>query len=397
MKNMVEDENTILSILQNVNSMQIHSINIFTILKFSLIISFGILILIIIYIYLKNMKKLILPLEDMYMFLKEKSNENLSNKIYDFEKSYINDIHLSLLKIFSNKKDMILNLSKNILNLSQGNLEKILYQDHIELKEININLKILVDFFNDKSTKIKSDVDNIENKLNLFDSNIKNFYELNNNYYLNIKNISSQLSLLRINTEKNANKSNQVNLIVESTTNSAKKGSSQMNKMLSSMNQINKTSENIAKIIKVINDIAFQTNILALNAAVEAARAGHAGKGFAVVADEVRNLAARSAEAVKETTEYIESSIITVREGTEIANHTAIALDSVMNGIDNITNLIGDISEESDKQVITMEDIKLKIDKILSDDSKKTKLFNEHISSSKTIKHDIIDIKENFK
>ena len=52
MKNMVEDENTILSILQNVNSMQIHSINIFTILKFSLIISFGILILIIIYIYI---------------------------------------------------------------------------------------------------------------------------------------------------------------------------------------------------------------------------------------------------------------------------------------------------------------------------------------------------------
>jgi methyl-accepting chemotaxis protein len=172
-----------------------------------------------------------------------------------------------------------------------------------------------------------------------------------------VEELTSSLEEIAAQTRQNANNANEANDLSERVKNDALQGDTDMKEMLKAMEDINSDSSNIYKIIKVIDEIAFQTNILALNAAVEAARAGQHGKGFAVVAEEVRNLAARSANAAKETTVMIEGSIQKVQAGTKIANETAYALDSIAKGISKVSSLINEIAIASNEQASGIDQV----------------------------------------
>lgn len=172
-----------------------------------------------------------------------------------------------------------------------------------------------------------------------------------------IEELTASVEEISSQTKQNADSANEANMLAETAKTNAAQGNAQMKEMLKAMEEINESSSNISKIIKVIDEIAFQTNILALNAAVEAARAGQHGKGFAVVAEEVRNLAARSANAAKETTAMIEGSIKKVEGGTRIANDTAAALNNIVEGISKVALLIGNIASASNEQAAGISQI----------------------------------------
>lgn len=161
---------------------------------------------------------------------------------------------------------------------------------------------------------------------------------------------SASLEELASMTRQNADNTDQANAMAKEASAACAEGTTAMERMGKAIEQIKKSSDETAKIIKTIDEIAFQTNLLALNAAVEAARAGEAGKGFAVVAEEVRNLAQRSAEAARNTSELIEGSQHNADNGVSASSEVGRVLARIADGVDRINQLIAEVSAASAEQ-----------------------------------------------
>jgi methyl-accepting chemotaxis protein len=160
-----------------------------------------------------------------------------------------------------------------------------------------------------------------------------------------------------------------------------------MQNLSGAMDEIRVSSGEIGKIIKVIEDIAFQTNILALNAAIEAARAGESGKGFAVVAGEVRNLAAKSAEAAKNTTALIRGSMTAVEKGTDILNETVDSMMRVLEDSAKAVDYVDSISASASKEADAVAAVTREFSKISAVVQNNSATAEESAASSEELSH----------
>ncbi|MGZ9811497.1 methyl-accepting chemotaxis protein [Pseudoroseicyclus sp. H15] len=154
-----------------------------------------------------------------------------------------------------------------------------------------------------------------------------------------------------------ADGSREVENIVTDARTHAQKSGEVVQSAVGAMTKIEKSSEQISQIIGVIDDIAFQTNLLALNAGVEAARAGEAGKGFAVVASEVRVLAQRTSDAAKEIKDLISGSTAQVGEGVHLVGKAGEALNSIVERVSHISELVTNIAAGTVEQANSLDEI----------------------------------------
>ncbi len=180
--------------------------------------------------------------------------------------------------------------------------------------------------------------------------------------------------------------------LVDRATGYASEADIKMEQLITATRNIDRSSNEISSIIRTIEDIAFQTNLLALNASIEAAHAGTAGKGFSVVADEVRNLAARSAEAARDTGTLIGHSLHDVKTGTESTNLAISAMQVISECIQSIKMLMDEIaiaSVQQSEMIVSVENRIKEVSKVIqsnSDAAEESALISNELSNqSKTL------------
>jgi methyl-accepting chemotaxis protein len=181
-------------------------------------------------------------------------------------------------------------------------------------------------------------------------------------------------------------------LIAETVKTDAEEGWKAVDAAIDGINEIKKSSAvtfdaienlskrvaNIGKILSVIDGVAEQTNLLALNASIIAAQAGERGKSFSVVASEIKDLAKRTGNhtreiseiilGVREETERAVNAITLsekrISEGSELSHRSGMALRKIVDGIQEASNHMIEISKTALSQTETSAVMQKAMDRV---------------------------------
>lgn len=179
-----------------------------------------------------------------------------------------------------------------------------------------------------------------------------------------VEQLQATMSTITEQVADTVNNLNDTSSKAESYAKSADSSKTDMRELMEAMQRISETSKKIENIISDIESIASQTNLLSLNAAIEAARAGEAGKGFAVVAEQIRMLADESAKSAVDTRTLIEGALNEIEEGNQVAQKAADSMETVVQGINDISDTSKMLSENSNQQIAALREAEKGIEQI---------------------------------
>lgn len=179
-----------------------------------------------------------------------------------------------------------------------------------------------------------------------------------------VEQLQATMSTITEQVADTVNNLNDTSKKAESYAKSADSSKTDMRELMEAMQRISETSKKIENIISDIESIASQTNLLSLNAAIEAARAGEAGKGFAVVAEQIRMLADESAKSAVDTRTLIEGALNEIEEGNQVAQKAADSMETVVQGINDISDTFKMLSENSNQQIAALREAEKGIEQI---------------------------------
>ncbi len=278
----------------------------------------------------------------------------------------------------------VVELTRQIQKIEEGNFEVSLYDSRVDIHEINslrehfnnmtINLKKLIMGISSASKEIEamSDImyetacssikqtENTRVSVDGISENIKKQAYDTKRVAFGIGSLAKQIA-----TSKEL--SQNVYSYLSSLNNAAHNGKAQIDKLdtISSRNlrstaimndiatKLQQQMKQINTVTSTIQNITKQTHLLSLNATIEASRAGEAGKGFSVVAQEIKGLSEQTgveAGTVKNMLESIVKNTMmlsdTFKELSEGIDSESKAVAHTNQSFTEIEHCIGNINEQ---------------------------------------------------
>ncbi len=179
-----------------------------------------------------------------------------------------------------------------------------------------------------------------------------------------ISNFQKDISETNALVKENAADAAQASVLSDSIRSEVVVSKEKMQELVAAMKAIYDASAKVSGVISNIESLANQTNLLAINATIEAKRAGEAGKSFAVVASSVKDLADKSAVSATQTKALIDDTIAKAKRGSQLSDETFATFGTIMETLEQITEVSGKIAESGAKQQANMSDIELQVDEI---------------------------------
>ena len=327
----------------------------------------AVITMVLLFVSLNLVKKVISnPLREMAEAANEIAAGNLTVEHTTYpQQDEIGQLSRSLASIGVTLKLYISDISDHLLKISQADISSEITQEYVgDFGPIREALIVILDGLNDIMQRVSMSGSEVNAGSNHIASASQSLSQGATEQASAIEELSASIAEVTEKIRENAQNVRHAAEYAQKAGDGVRRSNEEMQRLQEAMDNISQSSNEISKIIKIINDIAFQTNILALNAAVEAARAGVAGKGFAVVADEVRNLASKSADAVKQTTELIERSGNAVKDGVKIVNNTARELGQVEEETILVQQAMLEIDQSSSTQATAITQISIGIEQV---------------------------------
>ncbi len=338
------------------------------IMVITLVILFGIGIVLIAFSIRKSAAKLTKPIQQLNHTAQQLAAGNLDVNLHITSEDEIGELGESFAKTVDRLKEYIVYIDETaevLSRIADGKLSVDLKNDYVgEFQKIKTALLNISDSMNEVMIGINQSSERVSVGASELASASEVLAEGAEEQAASIEQLAATTTVVadqvensRREAEASAKATAQAAAMIE-------QNQEKMKQMMEAMNEIHQTSQKVVGIIQTIEDIASQTNLLSLNASIEAARAGEAGKGFAVVADEIGKLALESSKAANTTKELIEISMEEINKGNTIAVGAMDSLKESVSVVDHVNKMIQDTAESAAIQAENMKQLRAGIEEI---------------------------------